>query len=168
MVCERFFSSSPSTSASTLPSNSFSIVRLMRDIIKSHQKESISKYYLFNCFPSLSICWIFKRERFGICGGCMVSHGIFGGYDVRGVYGESLTEREALRFGKAFGTFVAKECGAGKKRSPRIACGRDNRPSSPSLFLAFAEGLRSTDRKSTRLNSSHSSISYAVFCLKKH
>ena len=74
----------------------------------------------------------------------MVSHGIFGGYDVRGVYGESLTEREALRLGKAFGTFVAKECGAGKKRSPRIACGRDNRPSSPSLFLAFAEGLRST------------------------
>src|SRR5438309_4444530 len=28
-------------------------------------------------------------------------------------------------------------------------------------------GRRSTDRKSTRLNSSHSSISYAVFCLKK-
>src|SRR5689334_23973899 len=28
-------------------------------------------------------------------------------------------------------------------------------------------GQRSLDRKSTRLNSSHSSISYAVFCLKK-
>src|SRR5438309_8981476 len=27
--------------------------------------------------------------------------------------------------------------------------------------------VRSADRKSTRLNSSHSSISYAVFCLKK-
>src|SRR6266568_8597185 len=27
--------------------------------------------------------------------------------------------------------------------------------------------LSSADRKSTRLNSSHSSISYAVFCLKK-
>src|SRR5690606_39987992 len=27
--------------------------------------------------------------------------------------------------------------------------------------------LRSTDRKSTRLNSSHVKISYAVFCLKK-
>src|SRR2546430_11817030 len=27
--------------------------------------------------------------------------------------------------------------------------------------------LRSSDRKSTRLNSSHSQISYAVFCLKK-
>src|SRR2546430_17348682 len=28
-------------------------------------------------------------------------------------------------------------------------------------------GLRHPDRKSTRLNSSHSQISYAVFCLKK-
>src|SRR2546427_8371000 len=28
-------------------------------------------------------------------------------------------------------------------------------------------GERVTDRKSTRLNSSHSQISYAVFCLKK-
>src|SRR5690242_21156288 len=28
-------------------------------------------------------------------------------------------------------------------------------------------GLRRIDRKSTRLNSSHMSISYAVFCLKK-
>src|SRR5688572_31134255 len=28
-------------------------------------------------------------------------------------------------------------------------------------------GLRGPDRKSTRLNSSHSQISYAVFCLKK-
>src|SRR5256886_10304286 len=29
------------------------------------------------------------------------------------------------------------------------------------------EGKRTKDRKSTRLNSSHSQISYAVFCLKK-
>src|SRR2546422_3563639 len=29
------------------------------------------------------------------------------------------------------------------------------------------QGLGSTDRKSTRLNSSHGYISYAVFCLKK-
>src|SRR5258705_5381314 len=28
-------------------------------------------------------------------------------------------------------------------------------------------GLKGTDRKSTRLNSSHLGISYAVFCLKK-
>src|SRR3712207_7817221 len=29
------------------------------------------------------------------------------------------------------------------------------------------EGLFGSDRKSTRLNSSHANISYAVFCLKK-
>src|SRR5688572_32729956 len=34
----------------------------------------------------------------------------------------------------------------------------------PRPFLKFLEIL---DRKSTRLNSSHSQISYAVFCLKK-
>src|SRR3712207_8537271 len=34
----------------------------------------------------------------------------------------------------------------------------------PVLCLAFAEAV---DRKSTRLNSSHANISYAVFCLKK-
>src|SRR5579885_3759216 len=37
-------------------------------------------------------------------------------------------------------------------------------------FLANTRGLREgevRDRKSTRLNSSHVSISYAVFCLKK-
>src|SRR5574337_880127 len=32
---------------------------------------------------------------------------------------------------------------------------------------AFGSGARPPDRKSTRLNSSHHSISYAVFCLKK-
>src|SRR2546430_16721635 len=45
----------------------------------------------------------------------------------------------------------------------------------PSFFFAsfrysriFASEIPSnTDRKSTRLNSSHSQISYAVFCLKK-
>src|SRR3712207_7072232 len=46
--------------------------------------------------------------------------------------------------------------------------------SAPALHLvAQAEGLhhhhgrRARDRKSTRLNSSHANISYAVFCLKK-
>src|SRR5690606_40937376 len=33
--------------------------------------------------------------------------------------------------------------------------------------LAVAEAQRTEDRKSTRLNSSHVKISYAVFCLKK-
>src|SRR2546430_11720509 len=33
--------------------------------------------------------------------------------------------------------------------------------------LPLRAGVWSADRKSTRLNSSHSQISYAVFCLKK-
>src|SRR5438132_9789363 len=41
----------------------------------------------------------------------------------------------------------------------------------PDLFAVDYHGLvpfaKGTDRKSTRLNSSHTVISYAVFCLKK-
>src|SRR2546430_8580449 len=33
--------------------------------------------------------------------------------------------------------------------------------------VGMLDGVLSLDRKSTRLNSSHSQISYAVFCLKK-
>src|SRR2546427_2967420 len=36
----------------------------------------------------------------------------------------------------------------------------------PMIYFVFAEPEQQ-DRKSTRLNSSHSQISYAVFCLKK-
>src|SRR2546430_12345036 len=35
------------------------------------------------------------------------------------------------------------------------------------LAFTFIDVLTNEDRKSTRLNSSHSQISYAVFCLKK-
>src|SRR2546426_4954202 len=35
------------------------------------------------------------------------------------------------------------------------------------IWLGYHHGDRSVDRKSTRLNSSHLVISYAVFCLKK-
>src|SRR2546430_12123234 len=38
---------------------------------------------------------------------------------------------------------------------------------SPKWVEEAATGRRGRDRKSTRLNSSHSQISYAVFCLKK-
>src|SRR5947208_9133781 len=41
-------------------------------------------------------------------------------------------------------------------------------PDERTLALALSAALRAgTDRKSTRLNSSHQIISYAVFCLKK-
>src|SRR5688572_31325148 len=34
-------------------------------------------------------------------------------------------------------------------------------------YATYETLMQTTDRKSTRLNSSHSQISYAVFCLKK-
>src|SRR5688572_31856436 len=37
----------------------------------------------------------------------------------------------------------------------------------PQYRVPIASGCNPLDRKSTRLNSSHSQISYAVFCLKK-
>src|SRR5689334_24069024 len=49
-------------------------------------------------------------------------------------------------------------------RSPRVH-GRADR--ADARRGGDAALLRPEDRKSTRLNSSHSSISYAVFCLKK-
>src|SRR3989338_8487871 len=42
------------------------------------------------------------------------------------------------------------------------------KPISPPIVLARVKAHLHLDRKSTRLNSSHSSISYAVFCLKKN
>src|SRR5690242_21305983 len=49
------------------------------------------------------------------------------------------------------------------ERDLRISQSRDGRSIPPSGVISFSR----SDRKSTRLNSSHMSISYAVFCLKK-
>src|SRR5688500_19871329 len=48
--------------------------------------------------------------------------------------------------------------------SPHARCGGSNPPCPAGRSLS---GRASGDRKSTRLNSSHLVISYAVFCLKK-
>src|SRR5258705_5668640 len=45
-------------------------------------------------------------------------------------------------------------------------CARDSVPSPKNCVLQATLPMR--DRKSTRLNSSHLGISYAVFCLKKN
>src|SRR5437762_4858787 len=42
-----------------------------------------------------------------------------------------------------------------------------NRPQQPPRTSRLGNGRGNRDRKSTRLNSSHRCISYAVFCLKK-
>src|SRR5258708_22772935 len=56
-----------------------------------------------------------------------------------------------------------------RSRSPSLAAITASVASSPTFFR-IASGPRDPeerDRKSTRLNSSHQIISYAVFCLKK-
>src|SRR2546427_9496084 len=61
-----------------------------------------------------------------------------------------------------FDSGVASYAGSGNRTScaARVARSVTRRRVSPSSRSC-------TDRKSTRLNSSHSQISYAVFCLKK-
>src|SRR3712207_7373941 len=49
----------------------------------------------------------------------------------------------------------------------RGAAAGDGRRPAGGAVRRVAGGRRSQDRKSTRLNSSHANISYAVFCLKK-
>src|SRR2546430_8860512 len=49
----------------------------------------------------------------------------------------------------------------------RSRAGQPHRRARPGLFRADRLHPPRRDRKSTRLNSSHSQISYAVFCLKK-
>lgn len=58
--------------------------------------------------------------------------GIFKAYDIRGIYGDTLTDDLAFRIGRAFGTFL---------KSRKIVVGRDMRPHSKPLFDALARGL---------------------------
>src|SRR3712207_7158808 len=53
--------------------------------------------------------------------------------------------------------------------SHRWVCSRTSRASASAAVrrIRAGETLKGEDRKSTRLNSSHANISYAVFCLKK-
>ncbi|MFQ5579958.1 MAG: phosphomannomutase/phosphoglucomutase [Nitrospiria bacterium] len=63
---------------------------------------------------------------------------IFREYDIRGVYGEALTEDMAGAIGKSFGTLIRR---SGRKK---IALGYDIRLSSPALRSALLSGLLST------------------------
>src|SRR5690348_18195405 len=67
-------------------------------------------------------------------------------------------EAEILRRERELAATVLKDAEAQKKRIETLAEAERQR-----LSLEAA----GRDRKSTRLNSSHPSISYAVFCLKK-
>src|SRR5438105_12156025 len=61
------------------------------------------------------------------------------------------------------------DLGALRRCSPRHVSSRGSAPSpeAPDVVVQHQELQGMEDRKSTRLNSSHEWISYAVFCLKK-
>lgn len=63
---------------------------------------------------------------------------IFRGYDIRGIYGEDLTEDVAYTIGKGFGSYIQT---LGKKEA---VVGHDNRLSSPILSNAFIQGAVET------------------------
>src|SRR3712207_8553040 len=64
---------------------------------------------------------------------------------------------EAMGIDRTFGGAFAKAFTAAGQKLP--VAGR--------VYISVANRDKRADRKSTRLNSSHANISYAVFCLKK-
>src|SRR5256885_9260385 len=60
---------------------------------------------------------------------------------------------------------IDRGCGFLQAAEADVAGDADHRPPVPAVATEESQAL--ADRKSTRLNSSHLVISYAVFCLKK-
>lgn len=56
-------------------------------------------------------------------------------YDIRGIVGETLTEKDAYAIGRGFGTLIARAGGS------RVAVGYDGRLSSPKMEAALVQGL---------------------------
>jgi len=67
-----------------------------------------------------------------------INERIFRQYDIRGIYGEDLTAKDAELIGKAFGTFIKRK---GEKEA---IVGRDNRKSSQEIFNSLVRGLLET------------------------
>ncbi|MBN1681092.1 MAG: phosphomannomutase/phosphoglucomutase [Anaerolineae bacterium] len=65
----------------------------------------------------------------------MIEPGIFKRYDIRGRYGETVTESAAIQIGQAFGTFLLRQ------HVRDVIVGHDNRTSSPALASASILGL---------------------------
>src|SRR2546421_5455551 len=63
--------------------------------------------------------------------------------------------------------FATTRCGWARSATTLPSTGRSRSPSPHSSRPWPASSTGGGDRKSTRLNSSHDQISYAVFCLKK-
>src|SRR5690606_40566840 len=79
-------------------------------------------------------------------------------------YAEDELVMDAVRAG-AVG-YVLKRVGSTDLVDAIRTVGKGDALIDPSMTKALLEEVRQADRKSTRLNSSHVKISYAVFCLK--
>src|SRR5262245_64427208 len=94
---------------------------------------------------------------------CFVVFFFFSGTAPAGIY--TLSLHDALP--------IWRHRPAGRRRQARRRAQRPGRPGGAAVGRAghgrrrLRRGRRRPDRKSTRLNSSHLGISYAVFCLKK-
>lgn len=77
--------------------------------------------------------------------------GIFKAYDIRGIYGETLTEEVAYRIGRAVAAFLAPR---------RVVVGQDMRPHSESLFCGLARGLTEQGVEVIRLGLCSTPMSY--------
>src|SRR5690625_6768596 len=85
------------------------------------------------------------------------------------LYNHDIPNSNIIDMNHHFLPITSNECffrGDTHKRTNRISC-----PIHGESFKLFTDSKendnKSKDRKSTRLNSSHVAISYAVFCLKK-
>lgn len=67
---------------------------------------------------------------------------IFKSYDIRGVYPDDINSDAARKIARAFVRFLEKECGK-KAGAMKVIIGHDMRTSSPELFAAALDGLRS-------------------------
>ena len=61
-------------------------------------------------------------------------------YDIRGIFEQTLFEKDARAVGQVFGTILRRTKGEGA----RVCVGYDGRLSSPTLEAALVEGLKST------------------------
>src|SRR5699024_12505914 len=82
-------------------------------------------------------------------------------HDALPILGGGRSRHEPAADGLFGGSIGLRRCGAEGLDDHRV----HRRTGQPRLHLHL--GREREDRKSTRLNSSHVSISYAVFCLKK-
>src|SRR5688572_14612660 len=98
-------------------------------------------------------------------------------YDVKGISGSIISPVYATRITTSsgivvdFNTSKSNELTYPSSTYMEVLRDADNNIPSPGSippqYFAFLNAYYHADRKSTRLNSSHSQISYAVFCLKK-